>query len=162
MVECLHEAGTAPITKNGLRNLHKGETPIEKNVLVVDEQGNEYEATWPKRAKGLVKSGRARFIDENTICLACPPNLNLEDNTMTDNKLTVNYLLEQIEKIANDTEYLYKAIEALSGMQNAGVPGDMGVHAKAEALAKVVQCRETTNQQLLSTYTQMYLTLTGS
>ena len=28
--------------------------PIEKNIVVVDEQGNEYEATYPKRAKGLV------------------------------------------------------------------------------------------------------------
>lgn len=60
--------------------------PIEKNIFVVDEQGNEYEATYPKRAKGLVKNGRARFIDENTICLACPPNIELEDKTMSENK----------------------------------------------------------------------------
>ena len=46
----------------------KGATPIEKNVIVVDEQGNEYEATYPKRARGLVKNGRARFIGENKIC----------------------------------------------------------------------------------------------
>ena len=59
---------------------------IEKNIVVVDEQGNEYEATYPKRAKGLVKNGRARFIDENTICLACPPNIELEDKTMSENK----------------------------------------------------------------------------
>ncbi len=60
--------------------------PIEKNIVVVDEQGNEYEATYPKRAKGLVKNGRARFIDENTICLACPPNVELEDKIMSENK----------------------------------------------------------------------------
>ncbi len=55
-------------------------TPIEKNIIVVDEQGNEYEATYPKRAKGLVKNGRARFIGENKICLACPPqNFETED-----------------------------------------------------------------------------------
>ena len=59
--------------------------PIEKNIVVVDEQGNEYEATYPKRAKGLVKNGRARFIDENTICLACPPNTKMEDNNMSEN-----------------------------------------------------------------------------
>lgn len=58
--------------------------PIEKNILVVDEQGNEYEATWPKRARGLVKNGRARFLSENKICLACPPDRDLEDNGMTD------------------------------------------------------------------------------
>ena len=60
--------------------------PIEKNIIVVDEQGNKYEATYPKRAKGLVKNGRARFIDENTICLACPPDIDLEDKTMSENK----------------------------------------------------------------------------
>jgi hypothetical protein len=27
-----------------LKNLYKGAKPIEKNVIVVDEQGNEYEA----------------------------------------------------------------------------------------------------------------------
>ena len=62
--------------------------PIEKNILVVDEQGNEYEATWPKRARGLVKNGRARFLSENKICLACPPEIDMEDNEMTDTILT--------------------------------------------------------------------------
>ena len=47
-------------------------SPTE-NIEVVDEQGNVYGATYPKRAKGLVKNGRARFVGENRICLACPP-----------------------------------------------------------------------------------------
>ena len=37
-------------------------TPIEKNVIVVDEQGNEYEATYPKRAKGLVKNALTEIL----------------------------------------------------------------------------------------------------
>lgn len=71
--------------------------PIIKNIRVVDEQGNEYEATYPKRAKGLVKNGRARFINDNVICLACPPNDNkiLEDYIMNDNT--------NINDIINDT-----------------------------------------------------------
>ena len=69
--------------------------PIEKNIVVVDEQGNKYEATYPKRAKGLVKNGRARFIDENTICLACPPDNELEDKIMSENK--------KVESINNNT-----------------------------------------------------------
>ena len=36
---------------------------------MIDEQGNEYEATYFKRAKGLVKNGRARFVNERTLCL---------------------------------------------------------------------------------------------
>lgn len=61
--------------------LTKGMIPITKNIIVTDERGMNYGATYPKRAKGLVKNGRARFINENTICLACPPNI-LEDNEM--------------------------------------------------------------------------------
>ena len=59
-----------------------------KTVGVRDEAGNRYEATYARRAKGLVKNGRARFTDESQteIILACPPNqkLILEDKTMTD------------------------------------------------------------------------------
>ena len=65
--------------------MKEGKTPMTKNVTVVDEQGNQHGATYPKRAKGLVKNGRARFVDENTICLACPPNQILEDREMSEN-----------------------------------------------------------------------------
>ena len=68
-------------------------TPIEKNIIVVDEQGNEYEATYPKRAKGLVKNGRARFITQNKICLLCPPKIEMEDNKMSEN-INVNENVE--------------------------------------------------------------------
>ena len=77
-------------------------TPIEKNIIVVDEQGNEYKATYPKRAKGLVKNGRARFIAENKICLACPPDKIMEDNQMSDN-ISVNENIEPIAATAPDT-----------------------------------------------------------
>ncbi len=68
--------------------------PITKNILVVDEQGNEYGATWPKRARGLVKNGRARFLSENKICLACPPWIDMEDNEMTDVIMTDIHMAE--------------------------------------------------------------------
>ena len=166
------EKGTAPIIKNRLHNIfaisYKGEKPIEKNIIVVDKNGNEYEATYPKRAKGLVKNGRARFISENKICLACPPDKS-EDKKMSDknikpensaaeapDKLTMNYVLEQIERISKDTEYLYNTIQKLGEMSNASGPGDIVGRAKAEALGNVVECRETTNQQLLKMYEKMY------
>ena len=140
--------------------------PIEKNIIVVDEQGNYYEATYPKRAKGLVKNGRARFIDENTICLACPP-CDMEDNNMSNNtenmametkpteKLTMDYVLGQIEKIATETEYLHNAISELSKTNSVG-PGDVGTQEKAHALGEIVISRENTNQRLLSLYEKMY------
>lgn len=64
-----------------------------KNIAVIDEQGNRYEATYPKRAKGLVKSGRARFVNENTICLARPPYKS-EDKTMSENMGSENFSFE--------------------------------------------------------------------
>ena len=159
-------------------------TPIEKNVTVIDEQGNIIGATYPKRAKGLIKKGRARTIDENTICLACPPNEFLEDFKMTKSvidkntgeviktveisetsetlassesqpELTIGYILKQIENIASQTAYLNKAISDISEIEICG-PGVIGAGEKANAIADVVRCRETTNQKLISFYEKLY------
>lgn len=152
-------------------------TPIAKNVIVVDSQGNILEATYPKRAKGLVKNGRARFIDENKICLACPPT-DLEDNKMTDNekmidmttgeviekaeiqpKLSVEYILTQLEKISLQSAYINDSINRIAEMQVSG-PGDIGTQEKANAIANIVKSRETTNQKMISLYEKMYDSLT--
>ena len=77
---------------------------MPKTVHVVDEAGNRYEATYLKRAQGLVKKGRARFIDENTICLVCPPNQNdfiSEDKTMEN---TMKHTDDTIETTAQTVE----------------------------------------------------------
>ena len=83
--------------------------PIAKNISVVDELGNEYEATYPKRAKGLVKNGRARFVSENKICLVCPPNKILEDSKMSNKNIkpedvTVEIPNEVKEQIAKNVK----------------------------------------------------------
>ena len=144
-------------------------TPIEKNIIVVDEKGNEYEATYPKRAKGLVKAGRARFIDENKICLACPPDIYLEDNNMTENTnnvknesiYNIEFILNQIAKLQEQTEYLNTTLEKLSELSDGdsggpGAPGNLLGMEKAKAIGDVVRCRETTNQQLLAFYEKIY------
>lgn len=68
---------------------------MTKNIAVIDEQGIKYEATYLKRAKGLVKSGRARFVDEKTICLARPPDKS-EDKTMSENMGSKNFGSENL------------------------------------------------------------------
>ena len=83
-------------------------TPIEKNIIVVDEQGNTLEATYPKRAKGLVKKGRARFISENVICLACPPE-NMEENAMSNNVSNIDLVNENL--VAAETEQTEKELK---------------------------------------------------
>ncbi len=161
IIACVNGDGTH--NKKRLYNTTKGMIPIEKNVIVVDEQGNEYEATYPKRAKGLVKNGRARFIDTNKICLVCPPN-NMEDNNMSNTskattkakkKITIDYVLNQIEQIVKDNEYIHNALEQLASMPKSE-PGDIAGQEKAKAIGDIVRCRETTNQQALRLYEKMY------
>ncbi len=134
-------------------------TPIEKNVRVVDEQGNEYEATYPKRAKGLVKNGRARFTAENTICLACPPDVMKEDIKMSDieeikaneetgevieskgtaQKHTLDYALGQLEKVRNDSLRFAEETREKIGSIRSGGPGDVGAQAAGEAMAELIR-----------------------
>lgn len=47
----------------------RGLTPIEKNVIVTDADGKEIGSTYPRRAKGLIKNGRAEYADDHTIRL---------------------------------------------------------------------------------------------
>lgn len=82
---------------------------MKKNVTVIDEEGKVIGVTYPKRAKGLIKKGRARLVSENTICLACPPDENLEDIEMeniTENKavekteeVTLKYVLDKLDEV---------------------------------------------------------------
>ena len=156
-------------------------TPIEKNIIVVDEVGNSYEATYQKRAMGLVKNGRARFVSENKICLACPPNIFLEDTTMNDNiqannesvatetqvdsstTLSMDFVLSRIDQILSDTTHIHEAIKAVLDIpvmvpneEMISYQGDFAGQAKAEAITKAVLSRETTNQQLIRLLEKMY------
>ena len=139
---------------------------MEKTVQVVDTFGNRYEATYVKRAKGLVKHGRASFIDEATICLGRPPDIT-EDIEMADTekivqeeakapgKYTLDYALEQLEKLAANDGCIAEAVKAIKAIEPAKGPGDIAGANKAESIAKVIQCRETTNQKLIEFYTGM-------
>ena len=141
-------------------------TPIEKNIIVVDENGNQLEATYPKRAKGLVKCGRARFINETTICLTCPPPPKTEEHTMSEHiteptlqsetlELTDEYILSQIERISADRAYLEEALLSLNAIYSGG-PGDVGTAAKAEGISRVVKAHQETNRRLLDFYESLY------
>jgi hypothetical protein len=155
-------------------------TPIEKNINVVDENGNKYGATWPKRAKGLIKNGRARYVSEDTICLARPPekdeeikmadneNSDMNRNTADTNdngRLTIREILDRMDAVAKNTDYLESAIAAIheipsGGPGDPGAPGDIAGQGKANALAQIVRQREETNQRLIGFYQKVYDDLT--
>ncbi|MBQ6702228.1 MAG: hypothetical protein IJN17_04665 [Clostridia bacterium] len=155
---------------------------MEKNVIVVDEAGNEYEATYPKRAKGLVKNGRARFIDEKTICLACPPKKSMEDKKMSENKeiksetknsrvasevqqtaenrpLTAREIFEKIAELQEQlTKNSYHSLHRLddSVASICGAEENEGKNEQVSEVCGVFKMREDTLANMLSLYEKMY------
>ena len=75
--------------------------------------------------------------------------------TAKDEKLTVEYILAQLEKIREDNFHIVEAIAKLEEVKSVA-PGDIGAEEKAKGIADVVRCRETTNQQLIRFYEKMY------
>ena len=132
---------------------------MPKTIAVVDEQGNTYEATYPKRARGLVKKGRARFVSENMICLVRPPKR--EEKSMSST-ITLDMILEQVNKVVNNNAFFEEALQSLMNMTSSnvpmspGAPPDVAGEARAKAVADICRARETTNQQLIRFYEKMY------
>ena len=154
-----------------------------KTVQVRDEAGNRYEATYPKRARGLVKHGRARFTDESQteIILTCPPNQNLilEDNTMTEQmnntqetantateknapQLTAKEIFDQIavlqrQFVESSYNALYRLTDATNGICGDGCfESDETKGEAIESVARAFRMREETYQTMLEMYQQMY------
>lgn len=138
-----------------------------KNIAVIDAQGNKYEATWPKRAKGLVKSGRARFVNKTTICLARPP-VNTEGTFMATENITeltdesvrtggdgtspetegqpdMAYIMQKIDQILADSQYLRDAIAQFENVEDSAARG----------LASAVEARENTNRRMIGLLEKM-------
>lgn len=153
---------------------------MTKNILVVDQNGNKCGTTYRKRAKGLVKKGRARFISENKICLIVPQEQTTEwqeekavsgflpdmEANMADYEnpieqqpeemYTIPYILKQLEKIAFEADYLKNVVNDISQIGKGEDTDSEANAAKAEALKSVVLCRETTYQQMIAFYNKMY------
>ena len=85
----------------------------------------------------------------------------MTENTKSESVYSIEYILLQIAKIQEQTEYLNNAIDKLSQMSDGdsgdcGAPGNIQGQAKAKAMGDIVRCRETTNQQMLSLYEKMH------
>ena len=140
-----------------LKNLYKGAKPIEKNIIVVDEQGNEYEATYPKRAKGLVKNGRARFVGENKICLACPPDKTEENKMMDNNILTIKEIFEQITLLQKQLmENSFQSLHRLSDAIDSIKENEESTEDDVSSVCGVFATREAILMKMLEFYERMY------
>ncbi len=125
-------------------------TEGKKTVIVIDEQGNQYESTYPKRAKCLVKSGRARYVDDNTILiLTRPPLKNMEENNnMENNKQTLdlNYILTKIDEIIRiNQETLQRA--------------DLSEFSSVPGTKNPIQAICDTNNKMIDFLREMYFTM---
>ena len=157
-----HVQGTAPIIKNSGQITARGMTPIEKNIIVVDESGNNLGRTWPKRAEGLIKKGRARRLDPATVCLACPPDntedLSMDNDTMPSPEarvsavsLTPEDLLRRMDAIRGEMQSLSDAIRTVDAL-----PEDSEAGSRAEAIGRMFCEREVTCRQQISFLERVY------
>ena len=151
-------------------------SPASLKIEVVDSSGKIIGRTYEKRAKGLVKKGRARFTDENRITLLpsedaheytdtegykMDERINTENISEENGQYTIESVMQCMKKILDDTQYIKDAIfnvtEIPSGdAGDCGSPGDIAGKAKAEAISTIVREREDTNQKLIDFYNKVY------
>lgn len=117
-----------------------------KNVLVVDEAGNRCEPTYPRRAAGLIKQGRAYWVGPEILCIRRPP-CETEEKAMSGTSM--QELLARIDRVLNDTSYLQTALSTIEKLPDRPDGEAESTRARAEAVAAVVREREETNREIL-------------
>ena len=132
-------------------------TEGKKTVIVIDEQGNKLESTYPKRAKGLIKNGRARVVDENTICLVnLPKHIILEDNKMNNNNIN----LEENKEVKIDQTYIINKIDEINKMNSDLInKQDFWKMACVPGSKTPVQCICETNNKMIDFLQEIYKSL---
>ena len=132
-------------------------TEGKKTVIVIDEQGNKLESTYPKRAKGLIKNGRARVVDENTICLVdLPKHIILEENKMNNNNIN----LEENKEVKIDLAYIMNKIDEITKMNLDLINNqDFGEMACVPGTKNPVQCICETNNKMIDFLQDIYKSL---
>ena len=132
-------------------------TEGKKTVIVIDEQGNKLESTYPKRAKGLIKNGRARVVDENTICLVdLPKQIILEDNKMNNNNIN----LQENKEVKIDLAYIMNKIDEINRMNLDLInKQDFGEMSNVPGTKNPVQCICETNNKMIDFLQVIYKSL---
>lgn len=132
-------------------------TEGKKTVIVIDEQGNKLESTYPKRARGLIKNGRARVVDESTICLVnLPKNIILEENKMDNNYIN----LQENNEVRIDLSYIMNKIDEIIRMYWDLINNqDFANMSVVPETKNPVQCICETNNKMIDFLQDIYKTL---
>jgi hypothetical protein len=88
---------------------------------------------------------------------------NIEETTAAkqvdenNEQLTMQYILQSIDKIINDYAHIHEAISAIKEMSVfVGEKDESRDRSTGDAISQTVQARETTNQQMIKLLEKMY------
>ena len=110
-----------------------------KHTEVIDEHGAYLQNTYERRARGLVKKGRAYYVTASCICLITPPE-NMEEKTLETN--------DKKDTILQQKEYLQEAFSAIEK-----IPHELNEELTAirtKTILEIVEAREKTNQEVVA------------
>ena len=116
-----------------------------KRIEVVDACGVFMHNTYERRARGLVKKGRAQFLTASKICLRPLPE-KLEDWMMET--IQKEEVLNRIDQILHQKQHLQEAFSAIEK-----IPQDLDEHTcelRTRAIYEIVEAREKTNREVLA------------
>lgn len=102
----------------------RGKTPMTKNVTVLSSEGNQIGVTYPKRAVGLVKKGRARYLDgdETVIVLvAAPDDITSQEDEMNNNFNFDEFIEKTIAAAKTAGETVYHVTESAADKAEAAL-----------------------------------------
>lgn len=121
--------------------------PMIKNICVIDNNGDSISSTYLKRAKQLVKKGRAKWLNEDTIKLIASNTYYGEVKLMSiESKEILNIDLIQafIEKIINENSVSEKAIDEISKLSNEDL--------KAAKILQVVESHDRAKTEIAAAF----------
>lgn len=114
--------GRHPLQKTGNhKNYNRGKIPMIKNICVIDNLDRLTCSTYPKRARQLVKKGRAEWLTEDTIKLISNNSYYEGESIMSNeniDSLNIDTIKSFIEKLANENSVAEKAIHEIGQVSN--------------------------------------------
>lgn len=122
-----------------------------KNISVIDSNDETTSLTYFKRAKQLVKKGRAKWLNEDTIKLITSNTYYEGVKTMSsENKeiLNIDYIQAFIEKLVNENSVSEKAIEEISKVSNEDL--------KAAKILEVVKSHDKAKTEIAAAFTSQF------
>lgn len=127
-----------------------------KNSLVLDPNTLPLGMTYPRRAKQLVKKGRARWVNENTIIMESPvpyqemeATINMDGNTNNFTTIEVpeettpwtEYFKKITEEIMLDKDLVTLAVNSINNASTMGYEQDTPSQSICKIIEAHYQCK---------------------